>query len=107
MPSQESAMAKPKKQTTDIVEQRRHLDTAHLVVVHLGGHHRVARLTGCANISSVSNWITWGKFPSRYYAVMLAALTMGGFTAPHRLWDQRGNHKLAAMWPPQTDTVAA
>ena len=69
--------------------------TAKQVFKYLGGISGVQELTG-AKRTSVFNWRTWGFFPSRYYLVMITALRAKGYDAEHALWQQAGNHELAA-----------
>lgn len=72
------------------------LHTARTVVRALGGVDGVERLTGALR-TSIFNWMMFRRFPAHYYVVMHNALRARGFTAPHILWRQVGNHHAVAI----------
>lgn len=55
------------------------------VIEELGGGSAVATLVERAP-STITWWLHAGKFPPRYYFVMIKALKTRGSDAPHSLW---------------------
>jgi hypothetical protein len=73
----------------------RELKTFDSVVKALGGKREVARICGIVtgdavnrqDTTAVCNWKRRrGKFPTKYYPVMIEELEARGATAPHTLW---------------------
>jgi hypothetical protein len=63
----------------------RDLTTTTEVIDALGGIAAVVDITG-GKYNAVANWKAFDTFPSRYFLVMTAALTMKGYRAPAALW---------------------
>lgn len=57
-------------------------------VIEVLGKKTVEQLTH-SSAQTVSNWKTFGWFPSNTYVVMTAALAMKGKSAPASLWRMR------------------
>jgi hypothetical protein len=64
------------------------LETADAVIDALGGNAGLGELTG-ARTSRISNWRSFGRFPSDMFVVMTEALAAKGHTAPATLWGMR------------------
>ena len=56
------------------------------VIDALGGTARVARLFGC-QMSAVSNWRAFNKFPPHTYKLIMRRLRQMGRTADISLWE--------------------
>jgi hypothetical protein len=64
------------------------IETAEEVFDALGGNSAVEALTA-SKPSTVSNWRSFGSFPSNTYVTMTDALRAVGKTAPASLWGMR------------------
>lgn len=64
------------------------IETAEQVFDALGGNSAVEAITS-SKPSAVSNWRSFGSFPSNTYVAMNDALAAVGKTAPASLWGMR------------------